>query len=267
MSASAQDVITFKNGESLEAKVVKVGAKEIYYKKWVNPNGPAYMVETAKVLSIKYENGREETFTEGATEGAAQSQSNINGSAIQAWRQYQTAEKEQDNKYLKKRHFRYGVHFSYGLSSSGSSDGKDAALMGSESAWALKASVEYFPSLEGKLFYGGYLGVKSVSTSSNFSINGVDFDDSPLYFIIQPIVGFEYKQFYMKTGLYFDMLVSDDEPYKTLTNGCVVGWPFEIGWTKKFWEIGLFTNVGFSNMYKESKSRPYEFGITLGAHF
>lgn len=264
LSASAQDVITFNNRTTVEAKVIAEGTSEISHKKWSNPDGPSYNVATKEIASISYENGREEVF---AKAPQTSTQSRITQTAVQAYNERRTAEEQDDNKYLKKRHFRFGIHGTFGLSTSGSSDGKDAALMGSESAWSFKASVEYFPNLAtGSFFYGGYIGLKGVSTSSNFTINGQSLDDSPLYFVFQPIVGFEYKQFFMKTGLSFDFLASDDEPYKSLTNSCIVGWPFEIGWTKKFWEIGLYTNVGFSNMYKKSKSRPFEFGVTLGVH-
>lgn len=263
MTVNAQDVITLKNGETVEAKVLKVGVNQVEYKKWANQNGPTYTAKVTNISSITYMDGRKESFENSSV--GAEPQSQISQQASNALSSAKAEEQIQNTKYTKKRHVRYGFHFAYGLSATGSDD---KALMGSESTWNIKASIEYFPKLDtGSVFYGAYLGIKGVNTSSNFTVNGESYSDSPLYFVVQPIIGYEYKQFYMKSGLYFDILVSDDEPYKSLTNSCVVGWPFEIGWTKKFWEIGLFANIGFSNMYKEVKSNPYEFGLTVGVHF
>jgi hypothetical protein len=63
VSIRSQDVITFKNGDEVKAKVTEVGITEIKYKKADNPNGPQYTVSKATVFMIKYENGSRDVFT------------------------------------------------------------------------------------------------------------------------------------------------------------------------------------------------------------
>ena len=60
----SQDIITLRNGEEIQAKVIKVGNVEIEYKKFSNLNGPAYTIEKSTVFMIKYENGSKDVFEE-----------------------------------------------------------------------------------------------------------------------------------------------------------------------------------------------------------
>jgi hypothetical protein len=78
LSAYSQDEITFRNGETLKAKIVEVGLDEITYKKVENPSGPSYTVKKDKVFMIKYENGTRDVFeavqqTNAAPENAVKS--------------------------------------------------------------------------------------------------------------------------------------------------------------------------------------------------
>ena len=59
----AQDVIVKKDGSTILAKVNKVGTKEIEYKKWNNLNGPIYTIPVVDLLSINYQNGEKDTFS------------------------------------------------------------------------------------------------------------------------------------------------------------------------------------------------------------
>lgn len=59
----AQDVITFKDGTDVNAKVLEVTTNEIKYKKFSNPNGPIFTVNKSDVLIIRYENGERDVFT------------------------------------------------------------------------------------------------------------------------------------------------------------------------------------------------------------
>jgi len=61
-SAMAQDIITLKTGDDIEALVEKVGGVEIEYRKWDNQTGPVYVIKTDKVFMIKYRNGTKEVF-------------------------------------------------------------------------------------------------------------------------------------------------------------------------------------------------------------
>jgi hypothetical protein len=58
----AQDIITFKNGDEVKAKISEIGLTEIKYKRIDNPNGPLYTVSKASVFMIKYENGTKDVF-------------------------------------------------------------------------------------------------------------------------------------------------------------------------------------------------------------
>lgn len=65
-SASAQDIITKTNTDEIEAKVLKVGNKEIEYKRWDNLDGPIYTISTRNVSQIEYRNGTKDTLSEWA---------------------------------------------------------------------------------------------------------------------------------------------------------------------------------------------------------
>jgi len=60
--ASAQDIITLKNGEEIKAVVTEIELNVIKYKKFDNQTGPAYTVSKADVFMIKYENGTKDVF-------------------------------------------------------------------------------------------------------------------------------------------------------------------------------------------------------------
>ena len=60
----AQDVITLKNGDDINAKVLEIGDNEIKYKKFANLNGPTYAIKKSEIFMIKYENGTKDVFTD-----------------------------------------------------------------------------------------------------------------------------------------------------------------------------------------------------------
>src|SRR5688572_5503757 len=62
LTVSAQDKIYRQNGKVIEAKILEVGASEIKYKDFSNPEGPVYILETDRIKKIVYENGKEEKF-------------------------------------------------------------------------------------------------------------------------------------------------------------------------------------------------------------
>jgi len=63
-STFAQDVITLKNGNDLQALVQEIGETDIKYKKVDNPNGPNYTLKKSEILMIKYANGSKDVFTD-----------------------------------------------------------------------------------------------------------------------------------------------------------------------------------------------------------
>lgn len=64
-SSFSQDVIQLKTGEEIKVKIVKVGDKEIEYKKMDNPDGPIYAVSKDQVASFDFNKGA--TTTQSST--------------------------------------------------------------------------------------------------------------------------------------------------------------------------------------------------------
>jgi len=60
----AQDIITKKTSEDIQAKVLEVSTTEIKYKKSDNPNGPIFTILKSEVLMVRYENGTKDIFNE-----------------------------------------------------------------------------------------------------------------------------------------------------------------------------------------------------------
>jgi hypothetical protein len=63
----SQDIITFKSGDELEAKVLDIKEDVISYKKWDNLEGPTYTTSKQKVFMIKYINGTKDIFSQEST--------------------------------------------------------------------------------------------------------------------------------------------------------------------------------------------------------
>ena len=63
-STFAQDIITLKNGEDIQALVQEIGEVDIKYKKIDNPNGPNYTLKKSEILIIRYVNGSKDIFSE-----------------------------------------------------------------------------------------------------------------------------------------------------------------------------------------------------------
>lgn len=61
--SSAQDIIVKNDGSIIKAKVLELTDKQIKYKSHTNPDGPLYTINIDGVLSITYENGEKETFS------------------------------------------------------------------------------------------------------------------------------------------------------------------------------------------------------------
>lgn len=58
----AQDQITLKNGETINAKVAEVGINEIKYYKASNAQGPVYVISKGDVAQITYQNKTTDVF-------------------------------------------------------------------------------------------------------------------------------------------------------------------------------------------------------------
>ncbi|MDY4788964.1 MAG: hypothetical protein SO179_00150 [Bacteroidales bacterium] len=63
-SIYAQDIITTRVGDEIQAKIIEIGANEIKYKKWTNQEGPTYTLTKTEIFMINYQNGEKEVFSQ-----------------------------------------------------------------------------------------------------------------------------------------------------------------------------------------------------------
>lgn len=62
INSYAQDVITTRKGETINAKVTEVGGSKVKFTLEGESDGPSYVARKSSIKSITYENGRVETF-------------------------------------------------------------------------------------------------------------------------------------------------------------------------------------------------------------
>ena len=70
------DLITFKNGDELKAKVMEISEKEIKYKRCDNLDGPLITVNKSDVFMIKYANGTKEVIKDSPKQNNTQQKQN-----------------------------------------------------------------------------------------------------------------------------------------------------------------------------------------------
>jgi len=58
----AQDIITKRSGERLQAKVLEIAPADIRYKRFESPEGPTYVLAKNEVLLIEYADSTSESF-------------------------------------------------------------------------------------------------------------------------------------------------------------------------------------------------------------
>lgn len=63
-TATAQDVIVMKDQSTVMSKVLEINSTEIKYKKWNNQDGTTYSINRSEVISINYENGDVDRFSD-----------------------------------------------------------------------------------------------------------------------------------------------------------------------------------------------------------
>ena len=64
VNAQSQDIITKKNGDDIQAKVLEITLTELKYKNFNNLNGPLISILKSDVIFVKYENGTKDVFAE-----------------------------------------------------------------------------------------------------------------------------------------------------------------------------------------------------------
>ena len=69
--ADAQDLITTRFGEEIEARVVEVREGEVAYKMYNDLDGPMFLLAKGDILLIRFENGETKTFTDDTYYNAA----------------------------------------------------------------------------------------------------------------------------------------------------------------------------------------------------
>ena len=62
-TSMAQDIIVFTDGSVEKAKIMEITTTEVKYKKWENLEGPLYSLPKNVILSIAYQNGTTEKFS------------------------------------------------------------------------------------------------------------------------------------------------------------------------------------------------------------
>lgn len=69
--ADAQDLITTRFGEEIEARVVEIREGEVTYKMYKDLDGPTFLLAKGDILLIRFENGETKTFTDDTYYNAA----------------------------------------------------------------------------------------------------------------------------------------------------------------------------------------------------
>lgn len=64
VSVQAQDIITTKDGNDIQAKILEFTTSEIKYKKFNNQEGPTFTINKSDVLIVRYQNGENEIFND-----------------------------------------------------------------------------------------------------------------------------------------------------------------------------------------------------------
>lgn len=97
---NAQDVITKRNGEDINAKVLEISDLEVKYKKFDFLDGPTYTEKKSEILIIRYENGSKDIFEEEVKEKIVitpyRPKSNVNRDGLPALKGVNTEDGRED---------------------------------------------------------------------------------------------------------------------------------------------------------------------------
>ncbi len=92
----AQDLITTKKGEDIQAKILEVSTKEVKYKKYNNPDGPTFVLNKSDIVMVRYENGEKDIF---GTEASSRPSNNHAAGEIKEGMRYKEYKDLYDTKY------------------------------------------------------------------------------------------------------------------------------------------------------------------------
>jgi hypothetical protein len=69
LKVSAQDILTFKNGDVQYVKIIEVSPTEVRYKMFNNLEGPFFIERRSNLHSVKYQNGEIQKFSDSEKTG------------------------------------------------------------------------------------------------------------------------------------------------------------------------------------------------------
>lgn len=93
----SQDVITKKNGDVIQAKVLNISNTELVYEKFENKSGPSFTILKNEIYKIKYANGTEDIIGSFASLDEAK---NYITSRINEYGTYRESNNEKVNAYF-----------------------------------------------------------------------------------------------------------------------------------------------------------------------
>ena len=169
MQVFAQDVIVFRTGDEVKAKVEEVGTSEVKYRKFENPSGPLYTKSKSEIFMIRYQNGDKEVFKDetmvSETKPLHSSSFSINPlGLLQFGPMFQWEIKMGSNYYLVP-HFRYGY---LGLATHYVATGFEEGSKLSPANFGMGAGIRGFSPKKNSnqnLYYGGILEINIGSAS------------------------------------------------------------------------------------------------------
>ena len=262
----AQDVISLIDGQKIRAKVTEVAVDHVKFKYYDNLNGPTYMFQKKDIVSIRYQDGKVESFQQGNVQAVPLGQNspqnqNPPQNQYPPQNRYQSQNQPQNQEFTQPSYstssdvqtkFTVGIRAGFNLTNMSSKyDG-------------MKQSAKYLPG-----FQVGIIG--AFATTENFAIQpgvlfatqGARFDYSyeegesmkgatnlsyiqiPINF--QYIIGLEGMKLLLQAGPYIGYAVSGKSKSESTWDGK----------TEKFEQKIEFGSDG-------DKVRPFDFGIGLG---
>ncbi len=249
---SAQDIITKRNGEEIEAKVAEIGDTQIKYRKYENPQGALYNIPASEVFVIRFEDGTREVIT--PLDGA--SQTSARTTAKPAATGTDTAPAGTNDNYaqinrsvkrtkgpLRDKHFYIGPRAEFGYAAITSKSGNISGPVCSAGAIAEYMFDKISPHGAGMcISYDMYM------LEEDFDLNCMNID---LYYVYRPR-----SRWNCFAGFKFGIPVKSEASgvdLKTVTN-TAVGIEMGAGWATRHFDLGaaIFTNFNSTLDVSES---------------
>lgn len=266
MSASAKDVIMLSDGQTIDAKVLSIGSSEISYKRADNPNGPTYVIPTAKVFYIAYENGQKEVINDLSKPATTQAgQSSLAAEALKEKNKKAIYEEDERIEMMGNNNLRIRLGFGgqFGeWTPKGSDEGADftgGSVPEFDCMW-LHSIFDYTGNIGIGLGCNNLLGdVGDISISATYitmplQLQYVDKSGFTAAGIVTPA-------FLMFSSGSYGSYDLDDSSFSSFR--CGIG--LEIGYNYRRWDFGFRSTLWIGNVLKGlSSSVDYNFGLSVG---